>query len=128
MTIPNVLKYTFLLHFIACMVFGVIFFLSPEFYVDMTSWPFLDPAAGRVMGSAFLGFGVAALFGYRAASWEEVKILSIGDIVLSLCGAIAMSWMMLAHPTIPALAGWFNAALMGFFFVLFLYSYYEATR
>ena len=110
------------------MIFGFLFFLSPEFYVDATAWPFLDPAAGRVMGSAFLGFGFAALFGYRAASWEEVKIVVICDIVFTLFGLLSMVWMMIVHTDIPALAGWFNAALFGLFFVLFLYSYYVATR
>ena len=128
MDIHNVLKYTFLLHFIACMIFGFLFFLSPEFYVDVTGWPFLDPSAGRVMGSAFLGFGFAALFGYRAASWEEVKILVIGDIVFTLFALLSMVWMMIVHTTIPMLAGLFNVFLFGLFFVLFLYSYYAATR
>jgi len=110
------------------MIFGFLFFLSPEFYVDATGWPFLDPAAGRVMGSAFLGFGFAALFGYRAASWEEVKILVIGDIAFTLFALLSMVWMMIVHTTIPVLAGLFNVFLFGFFFVLFLYSYYVATR
>ena len=128
MDIPNVLKYTFLLHFIVCMIFGFLFFLSPEFYVDATGWPFLDPAAGRIMGSTFIGFGVAALFGYRAATWEEVKIIVLADITWGIFGTISMVWMMLVHATIPALAGWFNAVLIGVLTLLFLYSYYAATR
>jgi len=126
--IPSILKYTFLLHFIACIIFGFLFFLSPEFYVDVAAWPFLDPAAGRVMGSGFLGFGFAALFGYRAASWEEVKIVVIGDIVFTLFALVSSVWMMIVHTTIPILAGAFNASLFALFFVLFLYSYYVATR
>ncbi len=79
--IPIILKYTFLLHFIACMIFGLVFFLSPEIYVDIVAWLFLDPFAGRVMGSLFLGFGVAAFLGYNASTWEEVRILVFADIV-----------------------------------------------
>lgn len=41
---------------------------------------------------------------------------------------IASVWMVLVHTTIPALAGWFNVILMALFFVLFLYSYYAATK
>ena len=93
-----------------------------------TGWPFLDPAAGRIMGSMFIGFGVASLFGYRAASWEEVKIIVLADITWTLFGTVAMVWMMLVHTTIPALAGWFNAILVAIFLVLFLYSYLKATR
>lgn len=126
--IPTILKYTFLIHFIVCMFFGFLFFLSPEFYHDVTAWPFFDPTTARVMGSGFIAIGIASLFGYRAASWEEVKIVVICDIVFTLFGLLSMVWMMIVHTTIPALAGWFNAALFGLFFVLFLYSYYVATR
>ena len=128
MEISNILKYTFLLHFIVCMIFGFLFFLSPEFYRDVTAWPFFDPTTARVMGSGFLGFGFASLFGYRAASWEEVKIVVIGDIVFTLFGVLSMVWMMAVHTTIPLLAGLFNTSLFAIFFVLFLYSYFVATR
>lgn len=128
MDIPNILRYTFVLHFIICMVFGFWFFLSPEFYVDLTGWPFLDPAAGRVLGSVILGFGVAALFGYRAATWEEVRIIVLGDITWGILGTISMVWMMLVHTTIPALWGWLDAVLIAIPMLLFMYSYYVATR
>ena len=127
MTIPNVLKYTFILEFIVGMAYGFLFFLSPEFFVDSTGWPFLDPVAGRIMGSLFIGFGAAALFGYRAASWDEVKIVVLANIVWGIFGVISMFWMMIAHPTIP-IVGWFNTGMICLFTVLFVYSYYVATR
>jgi len=126
--ISNILKYTFLLHFIVAILFGFLFFLSPEFYVDMTGWPFLDPAAGRVMGAGFLGFAITSLFGYMAKTWEEVRIVVLGEIVFTLFGMLASLWMIIVHATIPALWGWFNVLLMAVFFVLFLYSYVIATR
>jgi hypothetical protein len=125
---PTFLKYVFLLHFIACMIYGFLFFLSPEFYVDATGWPFLDPAAGRVMGSLFIGFGVASLLGYRAASFEEVKIIVIADITWGIFAGISMVWMMLVHTTIPALAAGFNVLVVIIFVLLFLYAYFKATR
>ena len=128
MTVSNTLRYIFLLHFITGIILGFLFFLSPEFYVDLTGWPFLDPAAGRVMGSTFLGFAVAALLGYRAASWDEVKIIVLANIVWCLFATISMIWMMIVHPTLPILAAGFNLFLVGIFFVLYLYAYYAATR
>ena len=109
-------------------ILGFLFFLSPEYYVSITGWPFLDPAAGRVMGSMFIGFAVASLLGYRAASWEEVKIIVLADIVWCFFATVSTVWMMIVHPTIPVLAGWFNVFLVAIFFVLYLYSYYAATR
>ena len=128
MEIPTILRYTFLLHFIVCIIYGFLFFVSPEFYVDFTGWPFLDPVAGRVLGSTFIGYGLAALFGFRATTWEEVKIIVLADITWGIFGTISMVWMMIVHTTIPAIAGWMNAAIIGIFLLLFLYSYYAATR
>ncbi|MFW9907574.1 MAG: hypothetical protein ACFFEF_03290 [Candidatus Thorarchaeota archaeon] len=127
MEIPSILKYTFLFHFIACLVFGVIFFLSPEIFVDLVAWPFLDPIAGRVLGSMFLGFAVASLLGYRASSWEEVKIVVLADIVWTVFGTISMIWMIAVYPTAP-FAAWFELLLVALFMVLFLYCYMKVKR
>lgn len=126
MEFPNILKYTFLLHFIACLIFGLIFFLSPEIYVDVMAWPFLDPYAGRVMGSLFLGFAIASFLGYQASTWEEVKILVFANIVWTLLGTIAMLWMIIVYPAAPILVSGFEMVLCALFFVLFLYSYMKA--
>jgi hypothetical protein len=120
------LKYTFLIHFIVSIVFGFVFFLIPEFYSDVVGWPFLDPAAARGLGSAFIAFGITSLFGFRAASWEEVKLVVIGEIVFTLFGLLSMVWVMVVYTTIPALLGWLYALLFALFFVLFLYSYFTA--
>jgi hypothetical protein len=122
--ISNILKYTFLFHFIVSIVFGFVFFLIPEFYSDAVGWPFTDPAATRGLGSAFIGFAITSLFGYMANSWEEVKLVVIGEIVFTLFGLLSMVWVMVAYTTIPALLGWFYALLFALFFVLFLYSYF----
>ena len=126
MEISNILKYTFLLHFIVSIIFGFVFFLIPEFYSDAVGWPFNDPAATRGLGSAFIGFAITSLFGYMAGSWEEVKIVVIGEIVFTLFGLLSMVWMIMVHATIPALLGWLYALIFAVFFVLFLYSYLTA--
>ena len=126
MEIPSILKYTFLIHFILSIIFGFVFFLIPEIYSDAAGWPFNDPAATRGLGSAFIGFAITSLFGYRAASWEEVKIVVLGEIVFTLFGLLSMVWVMVVHTTIPALLGWFYALIFALFFVLFLYSYFVA--
>ena len=124
MTISNSLRYTFLINFIVCLIFGVLFFLSPEYVATATGWPFVDPTAGRIMGSMFLGWAFASLFGYRATDWSEVKIIVIGTIIWCLFGTVSMIWMMVIHPTIPVLVGGFYVFLMVLFFILFLYAYF----
>ena len=127
MEVASFLKYIFLLHFIVSIVFGFFFFLGIEIYVDLMSWPFLDPVAGRVMGAMLIGFGVSSFLGYKAASWEEVKIIVLAEIIWCLIATIAQIWMFIAYPALP-LAGWLNLALFGIFFILFAYAYYVATR
>jgi len=121
--IPSILRYIFLLHFIVAMIFGVWFFLGVEIYGDLVAWPWMDPVSGRIMGSMLIGYGVASILGYRATSYEEVKILVIAEIVWCLFALVSQLWMIIVYPTIP-LAGWLNVSLFGVFFVLFLYVYY----
>jgi len=120
---PTILRYIFLLHFIVAMIFGVWFFLGVEIYGDLVAWPWMDPVSGRIMGSLLIGYGVASILGYRATSYEEVKILVVAEIVWCLFALISQLWMIIVYPTIP-LAGWLNVSLFGIFFVLFLYVYY----
>ncbi len=124
MTVSNILRYTFLFHFITCLIFGILFFLSPEYITTATAWPFLDPVAGRVLGSMFLGWAFGSLFGYRATDWSEVKIVVIGDMVWCLFASVAFVWMMAVHATIPILVGGLYLFLTVLFFILFLYAYY----
>lgn len=123
MTISNMLKYIFLIHFIVCLIFGIVFFLSPEYVTTMTEWPFLDPVAGRILGAMFLGWGFTSLFGYRATDWSEVKIVVIGDIIWGLFATVAFVWMMAVHTTLPIMAVGLYLSLTVIFSILFLYAY-----
>ena len=87
----------------------------------------VDPVAGRVMGSLFLGFGFGSLFAYRASSWEEVRILVLADLIWCVLCTIAMVWMMLVYPTLPV-SGWLEGALVAFFAVLFAYAYFTTNE
>lgn len=117
------LKYIFLIHFIVCLIFGISFFLSPEYISTMTAWPYLDPVAGRVIGAMFLGYGFASFFGYRATDWSEVKIIVIADIVWCLFASIAFVWMMAVDATLPIMAVGLYLSLCVIFFILYLYAY-----
>ena len=128
MTISNTLKYIFLIYFILCLIFGIGYFIAPEYIATATAWPFLDPVAGRIMGSMFFGWAFGALFAYRASEWSEVKIIVIADIVWGLFGILTFVWMMAIHPTIPLLVGGFYLLLTALFFILFLWQFYIHNR
>ncbi len=107
------------------MGFGLFFFLAVEIFVDLVSWPFLDPFAGRALGAMFLGWGILGFLGFKASTFEEVKIPLFSSMVWTLLATIAFSWMIAAYPTIP-IAAWVELMIAAVFFVLFLISYLKA--
>ncbi len=121
MTVSSVLKYTFLLHFLVTIFFGLAYFLIPDIFLAMIAWP-LEVSMSRVFGAVFIGVAISSLYGFRAESWDRVEIVVLMEIVLTLFGLIAMIWNMLTILTLP-LIGWAFAGLFGLFFILFLYSY-----
>ena len=121
MTVSSILKYTFLLHFLVTIFFGLAYFLIPDIFLAMIAWP-LEVSMSRVFGAVFIGVAISSLYGFRAESWDRVEIVVLMEIVLTLFGLIAMIWNMLTILTLP-LIGWAFAGLFGLFFILFLYSY-----
>ncbi len=121
MTVSSILKYTFLLHFLVVIFFGLAYFLITDIFLAMLAWP-IEVSMTRVVGAVFIGVAISSLYGFRAESWDRVEIVVLMEIVLTLFGLIAMIWNMLTILTLP-LIGWAFAGLFGLFFILFLYSY-----
>ena len=121
--ISNLARYVFLLHFIATMIFGVWFFLSPESWVTLTGWP-TELASGRLLGVALLMSALGGIMAYRATSWEQIEIYVMMELVWNLLGVISMIWSY-ATMTLPV-AGWFMVGLLALFLILFGYVYYQA--
>jgi hypothetical protein len=105
--------------------FGLFFFIAVENFVVLVSWPFLDPFAGRVLGAMFLGWGLLGFMGFKATTFEEVKIPLFSSLVWTLLGTIAFIWMIAVHPTVPV-AAWIEMIIAAVFFILFLFSYLKA--
>jgi hypothetical protein len=120
--VSTVLKYTFLLHFLVAIIFGVAYFLIPDMFLTAIGWP-VEVASNRVLGALFIGLAVGSLLAFREESFERVEIIVLFEIVLTLVGLIAVIWGMLTvTPALPVI-GWTFAGLFGLFFILFLYSY-----
>jgi hypothetical protein len=124
LTVSNILKYIFLIYFIICLIFGVLFFVAVEYAATLMAWPFLDPVVGRIMGSMFLGWAFGSLFAYRATEWSEVKAFVVANMVWCLFATVTFVWMMAVHATLPLLVTGFFIFLTALFFILFLYAYY----
>ena len=119
--VSSILKYTFLLHFLVAIIFGIGFFLIPDVFLSAMGWP-VEVRIDRTFGALFIGLAVCSLLAFREESFDRVEIIVIFEIVLTLCGLIASIWNMLTIVTLPVI-GWAFAGLFGLFFILFLYSY-----
>jgi len=125
--IPEILKYTFLLHMVIAIGLGIWYFIAPNTWVDLVSWPYFDPSVDRVMASLMIGLGVTSLLGYRADSIEKVEIIVIGEIICCLLSTVGMIWFMLSEAA-PPMIGWALTGIMALLLVLFAYSYYVAKK
>ena len=105
------------------MIFGVWFFIAPETWSTLTGWPD-EASTGRILGAAIIAIGSAAFFGFRASKWEEIEIVVLMELVWNIVGLVGMLWNFAVF-TLP-IAGWLIVGLLGLYFVLYFYVYYEA--
>jgi hypothetical protein len=118
------LKYTFLVHFIVALIFGLIYLFIPKIYGDLVGWPVEDTVIYRVLGAALLGYGTSSILAYRETAWEKVIIVVRTEIVWLALGVLAMLWGLLFAGA-PAI-GWLNTVLLAAFLVAFSVFYNPA--
>ena len=103
------------------LIFGAWFFLAPETWNAVTGWPD-EVASGRIVGVALLTMAIGSLLAYRAASWAELEIYLIMELVWNIVALIGMVWNY-ATMTLP-IAALLMAGLLALFSVLYLYVYF----
>lgn len=113
-------KYIFLLAFIAQIIFGVLFFITPETWITLTGWP-NEPSTGRVLGAAILVLALGSLLAFQKTSWDKVELYVIMQILWNSIGLIAMLWNYFT--VVLPVAVWLNIGLLGLFLILFLFVY-----
>ena len=121
--ISKLLKLTFLIHFFVAVIFGLVFTVLVELYVDFVGWPYQDFITGRVLGAVFLGFAAASLLSWRETKWESVKIVVHMEIVWLALGIVVHIWAMLTDVFIFML--YVQAVILIFFLAAFIYFYYD---
>ncbi|MFW9929440.1 MAG: hypothetical protein ACFFD1_08625 [Candidatus Thorarchaeota archaeon] len=107
-------------------LFGIFFTFFVEAYVQIFSWPNLDPTAGRFIGVVFLSFAFVAVLVWREKEWERIELIVILDILMCILGAIIMIIGIFIDGT--GWAGWLNFALMLAFFIFLLFSYISQIK
>ncbi len=115
--ISSGLKTTFLVHFILGLVFGLIYLLIPGTFFKIFNWPVPDHTAYRLLGAATLGFAAGSWFGYKAVTWDQVRIVVLTELVWPPLGALVNLWGLLSG-ALPAW-GWINFVILAGFAVAF---------
>jgi hypothetical protein len=83
------LKTTFLIHAIVALVFGIVMYLIPGTFARLIGWQPFDGNMTRGFAAALLALAVSSWFGYRAARWDEVRIVVQMEIAFTVLGAVA---------------------------------------
>ena len=122
--ISKLLKITFLIHFFVAVIFGLVFTVIVEIYIDLINWPYPDPITGRVLGAVFLGFAVASLLSWRETKWESVKIVVQMEIAWLIIGTAVHFFAIFTEPLLPFII-WVQAAILIVFLVAFTWFYYD---
>ncbi len=110
------LKITFLIHAIVSLVFGIVLYLRPGSWAILVNWTPFDGDMTRIYGAALLALAVSSWFGYRATRWEEVRILVLMEIPLTVLSTIGGLWGLLFRNA-PAFA-WVSVVIWRTFLVI----------
>ncbi len=123
--ISIVSKYVFLLHFIVALIFGVFWFLLPEYWSSLMTWP-VEYASGRIVGMATLMMAVGSFMAYQKTTWNQIEIYVVMELVFNILGTIGMIWNVFTIP-LPVVA-WLLIGFTSIFSVLFLYVFFTARK
>ncbi len=69
------LRYTFLVHAVVALVFGLPLLIIPGQTLDLFGWAPIDPIMSRLLGAALLALSWGSYRGWRAAVRSDVAIL-----------------------------------------------------
>ena len=100
----KILKYTFLVHFIVAVAFGLGYFFFPEVIMDITEWPIADLYVVRMLGAAFIAIGCTSILSFLETSWEKVKITVQLELVWLVFGILGGFWTLLEPIEYPLFA------------------------
>jgi hypothetical protein len=120
------LRTTFLVHFIVGLIFGLLLLLIPGTFLGMFGWNVAQPATYRLVGAAILGFTASSWFGYKAANWDQVRIVVLAELVWAPLATVVNLWGII-RAEFPPIA-WINVLIFGAFTVAFwiFYNQHEA--
>ncbi len=104
-SVPDRLRFWFVVHFAIDLLFAIPLLLAPRFTLELMGWTTVDPLTSRLVGAALLGIGGESLLGRNGGlelfrGMLDLKIIwSLGAIfgigVSMVGGGPFMGWVML---------------------------------
>ena len=120
------LKITFLIHAIISLVIGIGLYIIPRPLGEMVDWMPFDPTMMRMFGGALLALAVSSWLCYRAASWEQVRIVVVMEIAFTILGVLGGLYAVLADDAPPFT--WVQVVIAAVFAILWIYFYTKAPK
>ena len=115
----KLLRVTFLVHAIVCVLFGAALLLAPGRFLSAFGWAPIDPILTRVLGAAFLGLAWGSFRGWRAREWSEVAILVELEAVFTVLACVGLlRHLLVGHWPITV---WGDLVVFGVFAVAWIY-------
>ncbi len=137
------LKWTFFIHFVVTLLFGVVFtmlvtMLDQVFdlvnYLKIIGWPYFDPVISNLLGFAFFALALSSFIAWKETKWEKVKIIVLMEIAWFMGGTYVMFWSlysgMMAIPGVPELPpmGWIYLIMFSTFLIAFIVFYIQHEK
>jgi len=92
--VPRSLRWWFVVHFVADILFAVPLFLAPAATLTYFGWKAVDPATTRGVAAALFGIGIQSLIG-RNESAETFRAMLNLKVIWSAAAAIGLLWTQL---------------------------------
>jgi len=114
------LKYTFLIHAVVAVLFGVPLLIVPGRFLGWFGWAPIDPIISRLLGAALLALAWSSFRGWRATERAQVAILVEMEAVFTVLGCVGMlRHLLLAR--YPAMV-WMVFGILGIFAIAWIVS------
>lgn len=111
------LRTTFLVHFILGLIFGLIMLIIPETFLRLFNWEVQEPTVYRWVGAAVLAFTASSWFGYKASTWDQVRIVVLAELVWAPLATLVNFWGIIRQGFPPT--AWINVVIFGGFAIAF---------
>jgi hypothetical protein len=121
--ISSGLRLLFLVHFVAGLVFGLVYLFIPGTFMSWLGVTLQDEQPYRAIGAAVLAFTASSWYCYQNPYWEKVKAVVLAEIVWTVLNALVNLYGLIFVGA-PA-AWWINFAIMAGFAAAFIYFYFK---